>query len=163
MRHRYTEDMSGFIKAFEAAVPQTKESGYVAILYAALLTGMVVAQLFTFEDFIILFQDMFGRSTGMIVAALIVVIEVFALPFLLRIPLSKAFRYFSLGLAGIAAVFWLFVTTWEVIVKPSVTATGLLGTLDPLGPGAWAISFTSALTVLAVWSIWGLLPAHRAK
>ena len=155
--------MSGFIKAYEATTPRTKESGYVAVLYAGLLTIMAAAQLFTFEDFIVLFKDMFGGQFGMVFAASIVVIEVFALPFLLRIPLSKAFRFFSLGLTGLVAAVWLFITSWGVATKSAVDSSGLLGTLDPLGPGLWAIAFSVAVVMLAIWSIWGLWPAQHVK
>lgn len=154
--------MSGFVKAYSAAVPRTKESGQVSLFYAGILTVMSVAQLFTFEDFLVLFNDMFGVN-GSILAALIVVIEVFALPFLLRVPLSKAFRWLSLGFSGLTALIWLVVTSWTAFTKPAVTSTGLLGTLDPLGPGVWAVALSFALGMLATWSIWGLWPLRHKK
>ena len=158
--------MNGFVKAYNPPAPRTKESGYAAILYAALLTGMVAAQLFTFEEFLVLFQGMFariGEPFGMLLATGIVIAEVFALPFLLRIPLSTAFRWVSLTLSVFVSVAWLGVSLWGVVIKPSVESAGLIGTLDPLGPGLWAVSLSIALCMLAAWSLWGLWPLHTKK
>lgn len=153
--------MSGFVKAFVAPAPQTKQAGYIAILYAGLLTVMVAAQLFTFEDFIVLIGDMFRTPNGMVLAALIVVAEVFSLPFLLRMTLSKAFRYLSLGLSALTAGIWLCVTLWGAVTAQTVTSSGLIGTVESMGPGYWAVCFSIALCALATWSVWGLWPSSR--
>lgn len=155
--------MSGLVQAYKATAPRSKESGYVAVLYAAVTTAMVAAQLFTFDDFIILIGDMFTLQSGMVFAASIVIIEVFALPSLLRMSLSKAFRYLSLILSALVAVTWIFITLWGAITKPVVESSGLFGTLDPLGPGYWAVCFSVAFAALAIWSIWGLWPVTRKK
>jgi len=159
-------NMSGFVKAYDAPAPRTKESGFAAILYAGLITIMVAAQLFTFEDFIILFSDLFaaiGEPFGVLLATAIVIGEVFALPFLLRIPLSVGFRWVSLSLSALVAIIWLFVTIWGVATRSVVESAGLIGTLDPVGPGLWAVALSVALCLLATWSVWGLWPKLHKK
>jgi hypothetical protein len=159
----YTKSMIGFAIASPAAAPRTKESAKIAILYAGLLTVMAVAQLFTFEKVIVFFDSLFVPPAGMLIPTLLVVGEVFALPFLLRMSLSVAFRWVSLGLSILVPVGWVSLSIWAANARIMTGTTGLFGTLDPLGYGAWTISFSLALLLLSLWSAWGLWPKPRRK
>jgi len=78
-------------------------------LYAVFLTGMAVTQLATFEEFSGILERQFTLSPdgGIVLAASIVTIEVFALPYVLALPLSRAFRRISAALGLITACLWL--------------------------------------------------------
>lgn len=133
----------------------------MSLFYAVLIVVMVVAQLFTFEAFLELFASFEfpgGRTTGYVLASVLVAAQVFALPFLLRMAMSPAFRMFSLLSAGLVADIWLFTTLWLAIVQPAVTNVGFLGTVVETMPGWWAVFIALAFGVLATWAAWGMWP-----
>ena len=91
--------MSILVKATPAPTARTKETKQMAYLYAGLLVVLAVTQLFTFDEFIELvpaFNLPFGTGFTYALAPLIVATEVFAIPFLLRMQLSVAFRWLSM-------------------------------------------------------------------
>jgi hypothetical protein len=157
--------MSGFVKAYDAPQPRTKLSGYASILYAVLLTVMAVTQLFTFENFIILFDTsgLGGALQGSTIAALIVVGEVFALPSLLRVPLSRAFRFLSMSLALLVGLVWVYITATNVFADHAISASGLFGTFDPISSSFVALLYALCLLALAIWSAIGLRPQVGTK
>lgn len=156
--------MTWFVQATPAPAPRSKDSGRIAVLYAIILVGFALAQLFTFDGFKTLVQD-FGLPVGDVwtaaLAPLIIVCEVFALPFLLRMPLSPAFRWLSMILGWLVAFVWFGISTWLVLSDASVSTVGFSGTVGELTPGWWAMCVSLALGVLATWSSWGLWPSVR--
>lgn len=156
--------MSIFAKSTPALEPRTANSVSISILYAVILVSFAVTQLFTFEAFLVYMLSLnlpFSENINYAFAPLLIVAEVFALPFLLRMRLSWAFRYFSLGLGCVAAVLWLFLSSWIVLAGAPVDSVGFFGTLVSLTPGWWAIFISLSLVVLAAWSAWGLWPSKR--
>ena len=156
--------MSLFAHTTAAPKPRTINSFKVAILYAVILTGIAVIQLFKFEDFILYIQSInlpLGSSANYAFLPLMIVAEVFALPFLLRMDLSPAFRYVSLFLALLAAALWIFLTCWVVLSGAPVGTIEFSGTSVSFLPGFYAISISLALGVLAIWASWGLWPGKR--
>jgi hypothetical protein len=154
--------MSFFRTPTAAPVPKSKNTATISLFYAVLLVVMVIAQLFTFESFLALFAAFElpgGQATGYAVAALLVASQVFALPFLLRMALSPAFRMFSLLSAGLVADIWLFITLWLAIVQPVVSNVGFLGTIVDVIPGWWAVCLALAFGILALWAAWGMWPS----
>lgn len=134
-------------------------------LYAALLVIMVVAQLFTFEAFLELFATFelpWGTPFAYTLASVLIAAQVFALPFLLRMTISPAFRWFSLMCAGLVADIWLFVTIWLAIFVPPVSSVGFLGTVVNLEPGLWALFVAVMFGILAIWAAWGLWPLKKS-
>jgi len=143
---------------------KTKESKKISIFYAAILIVLAVTQLFTFEEFIEVFANMNlpgGGATGYVVASLIVFAEVFAIPFLLRMYLSTAFRVVSMVLGWLVAALWFCVSLWIVTTAVPVSTIGLLGTVVDVMPGLWAILISACFGILAGWSSWGLWPFRR--
>lgn len=138
----------------------------MALLYAILLIVMAVAQLFTFEEFIELITSfnlpLASGALVFVIPPLLVVSEVFALPFLLRMPLSRAFRWLSMILGWLAAFLWVFITGWVVLTAQPVEAIGFVGTVAPLTPGWWAVLISIAFGILAAWASWGMWP-RRGK
>lgn len=162
----YTWAMSIFVKAVAAPSARSDAAKQVAVAYAALLAVMAVAQLFTFETLPALFES-FGLPVGepFVVAlpAIVVALEVLALPFLLRMVLSPAFRVLSMGAGWLVALFWIFTASWVVAVQPLAETVGFLGTVVSLIPGVWAIGFSCLMGLASAWASWGLWPHASAK
>ncbi len=158
--------MSIFAKQTPAPAPRSKDVPKIALLFAAILLVMAVTQLFTFDKFLLLIQS-FALPVSMqlnyVLAALIVTFEVFSLPFLLRMPLSTAFRWVSMVSSWLISLIWLKLTLWVVLTEQPVDTVGFLGTLVGLMPGWWAIFVSVALVILAGWASWGLWPGKRKK
>ena len=162
----YTASMTFFRKPTPAPKPQSKESVSMSNLYAGLIVVMVVAQLFSFEAFLELFASFElpgGTPFAYALASTLIAAQVFALPFLLRMATSPAFRWFSLFSAGLVADIWLFVTIWLAIFTPSVATVGFLGTLVNLEPGIWSLFIAIAFGILAIWAAWGLWPLQTKR
>ena len=158
--------MSVFAKATEAPEPKSQDVKRIAVFYALLLLIFALAQLFTFDKLLVLIGEFGlpgGAGTAYLIGSLLVVSEVFALPFLLRMPLSPLFRWFSMFLSLLAAGLWIFLTTWLVLTDSLVVTVGFLGTLVNVMPGWWAVLVSVALGILAVWASWGMWPATRKK
>lgn len=153
--------MSIFAKSSLAPVSRTPESSKIALLLAALIVVMVVAQLFTFDTFIELVESFslpLGDTLAGAVAPVLVAAELFALPFLLRMPLSIAFRWVSLGCVWLVPLIWFGITTWLASTYQPVETVGFLGTIGTLTPGWWAVGVSFSLGILAAWASWGLWP-----
>lgn len=157
--------MSFFRTPTPAPTPRTKDAGRVALFYAIILIIFILAQLFTYDKFLpllVTFDLPGGLQTAYILGALLVTAEVFALPFLLRMPLSRLFRWLSLLCGWDVAIIWIFLTSWLVITDTPVESVGFLGTLVGLLPGWWAIFVSISLLILAAWASWGMWPGRAA-
>lgn len=157
--------MSLLPKPTPAAPAPSKSIVQITVFYAVVLTVFAVAQLYSFDEFI----EYIGSSELALPSAIatlfvpvLIVAEVFALPFLLRMSVSPAFRWFSMGFALLAPVLLVFISSWIVFGRYDVPTVGFLGTAVDLIPGAWAVCMSAALVVLGVWSVWGLWPG-KAK
>lgn len=158
--------MSILVKAIPAPKARTDETKVVSILYAIILVIMAVAQLFTFEEFLVHIQQLglpLSETASYILGPVIVASEVFAIPFLLRMTLSPAFRYVSMFLGWFVAAIWLYVSFWLASTHSQLDTVGFLGTVGNLTPGWWAVFMSIALAILAAWSTWGLWPGKRTK
>ena len=134
--------MSFFVKTTPAPEPRISQITHISLLYAVILVAMAVAQLFTFDEFIELIYS-FNLPVSLVVAsslpAIIVASEVFALPFLLRMRTSTAFRWLSMFLGWTVAVIWLWISLSTVDGYPVITTVGFLGTAVELATGWWAV------------------------
>lgn len=153
--------MSIFVKATSAPKPRTRDAQKVAYFYAFILIVFVLAQLYTFDDFLRLVES-FGLPGGIAVAHLlggiIVACELLALPFLLRMSLSPLMRAISMGLGWLVPLIWIKLSFWLVLTVNAVPNIGFLGTKVSLMPGWWAVFFCIAIGILAAWASWGLWP-----
>lgn len=158
--------MSFFRKPQPAPKPRSPQGPAIAVLYAAILVIMVVAQLFTFEAFLQLFASFGfpgGIGTGYVIAALLVTSEVLAIPFLLRMSLSPAFRVFSMLLAGLVADIWLVVTIWTALMTNPPENVGFFGTIIDIQAGMGPIFLAVALGILAIWATYELWPLAKTS
>src|SRR5680860_526352 len=95
----YTICMSIFVKAIPARKPRTSDSQMVTYMYAVILVLFALAQLYTFDEFLILMESFMlpgGVPVSHLMAGVIVASEVLALPFLLGLKLSKLMRVISM-------------------------------------------------------------------
>jgi len=162
----YTDIMNILTKATSAKKPKTKESQNIAYMYAAILVIFALAQLFTFEKFLVLLESFWfpgGKPVAYLLGSLIVVCEVMALPFLLRLKLSPLMRITSMVLGWLVPIIWLFLTLWLLFTVNSVSNIGFLGTSVKLLPGWWAVFVCIAVGILAIWASWGLWPCAKQK
>lgn len=158
--------MSIFAKVTSPPVARTQNTKQITIFYAGLLTVFLVAQLFTFDSFIELIPSLnlpLNGAWAYVVAPLIVASEVFALPYLLRMNLSVAFRWVSMALGLLVPVLWFFICLWVVLTQPDAESVGFLGTVVAMVPGWWAVMASVALGILGVWAAWGLWPGKRSS
>lgn len=158
--------MTFFVQASAALPPRTKEAKQISLMYAAVLVIFVVAQLFTYDEFIELvvgFGLPFSEGFVRVLVPVLISAELFALPFLLRMRLSIAFRWVSMVLGWLVAASWLFITSWLAVTMQPAETIGFLGTAVDLVPGWWAVFISLALCIMALWSSWGLWPGRRVK
>jgi hypothetical protein len=158
----YTTSMSFFVTATEAEQPKSKNVQIAGVVLAALLTIMLVGQLFTYEKFAEVIQG-FGFFSGSditsIIAALIVTFELAALPFLLRMRLSPLARIVSMVVGWTVLLFWLGISFWLNITLSLSPNSGVLGDTIKLPVGWWMVTFFVALSVLDLWVSYGVWPA----
>lgn len=158
--------MSLFVKAHAAGKPRSKDASYVAIGYAGVLAILALCQLFTFDRFPLIIADLNlpgGTAFSYVLPSLIVVAEIFAIPFLLRMKLSNAMRYVCMVLGWLVAGWWLFVAIWLEFVTKGLSNSGILSDTVAVQPGWWMIWAALALVVIAAWASWGLWPGNKAK
>jgi hypothetical protein len=158
--------MSLFVRATAPPQVKTGRVKQVALLYAIILTAMALAQLYTFEEFIELtttFQLPLPETLVYLVAPLLIICEVLALPFLLRMYLSPAFRVISMVCSWLVSLKWLCITIWVVTSAQQVTTIGFLSTIGDLTPGWWAVLVSVSFGILAAWVSWGMWPFSLRK
>jgi hypothetical protein len=156
--------MSIFVKATPAKVPRTPDTLKIAYFYAFILIIFVLTQLFTYDDFLKLLESFLlpgGIPTAHVVGAIIVISELFALPFLLQMSLSPLMRVISMVLGWVVPVIWLKLSLWLIFTTSTIINIGYFGTVFNLVPGWWAVFFSIALGILSIWSSWGLWPGKR--
>ena len=157
--------MSIFAEAVDAKKPRSPQSVAMARLLAGLFVVMATAQLFEFDGFLALLSTFNLPVSGLsayLLGGVIVVGEVFSLPFLLRLPLSRAFRWVSMVCTWLVSGLWVALSLWLMVAQPAVESTGMLGTIQ-LIPGWWAVLVSLAFGILAAWASWGMWPGRRRR
>lgn len=158
--------MKFFVLASDAPTAKSKESVKVALIVAGIFVVLAVAQLFTFEKFAPLITSYGiygGEPVTQLIGSVIVVLEVAALPFLLRMRLGLLSRFVSM-VSGWLAAASLF--TAQLLLNgyvPESTNSGLLGATVDIPLGWWSVALTAGLGVLIAWASWGLWPRRTAR
>lgn len=158
--------MSGFPKPIAAPEPKTKDAAVVAKVYAAILVVMVLLQLFSFPDFVSIFYGFSlpgGHAFAVALAGIVAMAEVFAVPFLLGMRLSVAFRAFSMFLGWLVPAIWLFVLVSVLSSTNAVANSGILGSKVTVAPSLGLVFLVLALALLAAWASWGLWPLRHTR
>lgn len=158
----YTGSMRKII-AKPADEPRSVVVRNAAWVYAGVLVVMVVAQLFAFEKFVPLMDDYWlpgGHGTATLVASSLVFIEVFALPFLLRMYVSDGMRWFSLACSVLVPLVWLRLALYSTFAQESLKNGGLLGTKVAVGTDVQLL-VASLLLAVSLYVVHGLWPASK--
>ncbi len=159
----YTTSMSLFVSATPPPRVKTTNIHAIRLLFAGAIAVSALLQLFAFEDFPErLITVGITPSLAPLLATSLVVSEVFALPFILRLRLSPAFRAFSMVVGWVAVLKLLGVAVLENIYLPD-GLDALFGATLPLPVGMWTICAVLALCVLAGWTSWGMWPFAPKK
>lgn len=126
--------------------------GYIA---AAIMIVFVLIHLIRIDTFIpeISYALPVSQNTASFLALLIITSEIFAVPFLLRMPLSPLARFCSGLLVILAPLSWLLVAVWNYGVPVS---TAQLGEFYSLPSGAVLIGFNVLWLALNYVTIWAL-------
>jgi hypothetical protein len=157
----YTASMSVFVQATQAPKPKTKDIRTVGVALAGVFVVLAVAQLFTFEKFADVISAMWlpgGDGLSSVRAALIVALEVGAVPFLLAMRLSPAMRVVSMLSGWCAIAAWFVATIYQNFSTNVIVNSGLLGATVKLPVGWWNTLFVVAVGILAAWAAWGMWP-----
>jgi hypothetical protein len=158
--------MSIFVTPTAAPAPKTDNIRTVSIVLAVLFTGMAVAQLFTYETFPSVLTALWlpgGSSFAHIMAALVVIFEIFALPFLLFMRLSPAMRVLSMVSGWLVVAVWLTLSVWENVMVEIAGNSWLLGDTIHLPVGWWSVLWGIAVGMLVGWASWGMWPLKKHK
>lgn len=159
-------NMDKHIKAAGANPPREKNYVYVAWVYAAILVVMVFVQLFAFEEFVPLIRNYWLESPLILttlVACVIVFMEIFALPFLLRMKLSPLMRWFSMACGVLVAIGWFKFGLISAWYGYAIENSGLLGSKLVVPAGGTLMLIGLGLLLLAGLSAYGLWPHAAAK
>jgi hypothetical protein len=155
--------MSLFVSSTAPPRVKTKNIQSISILYASTLVLVALLQLFHFEEFPGRLEDVgITSSLAPLLATFIVVAEVLALPFALRMHLSPAFRIVSMVVGWLVCIKLLAVAIIENVASPG-GYDAVFGATLPLPIGGWTICATLALCVLAGWTAWGMWPFKVKK
>jgi hypothetical protein len=162
----YTADMELFVQAVAPSRPKTKNIRTVGVALAGVFVVMAVAQLFTYEEFPGVIAAMWlpwGEDVASVRAALIVVLEVAAVPFLLAMRLSPAMRFLSMISGWLVVAAWFAASVLQNMSSGVIANSGFLGAAVKLPVGWWNILFCLALGVLATWAAWGMWPLKKRR
>lgn len=157
--------MKFFVQSSVAPPAKTKESAKIALFVAVIYVALAVSQLFTFEKFgplVTSFGVPGGEPVGQLIVSILVVLEVAALPFLLRMRLGQLSRIISM-VSGWVTVGVLF--TSQILLNmyaPGASSNGLLGATITVPVGWWSVALAAALGVLVAWAAWGLWPRRKS-
>ena len=157
--------MTFFVKATSAPKPKTDTVRSISLGLAGIFILLAVAQLFTFEKYPSVISNMWlygGDAFAPVWAAVIVTLEVTAVPFLLMMRLSPAARFVSMVAGWLSIILWLGIFIWQNIEYAVIANNGILGATLRIPAGWWSVLFWIALGVLAAWSAWGMWPVKRA-
>lgn len=146
-----------FKKVIAEKAPKVKNKWAVqlGVVGAALMAGFALLQLFRFDKFLpeLNAQLPGGHGFAIFVGVVVVVAEIFAIPFLLRMKLSRLARFCSGLLVFVPAWIWLIVAIWST--GTSVVAVQF-STYFPLDSGVWLIVFNTLWLAFNFWLAWQL-------
>jgi hypothetical protein len=156
--------MTVFVKATMPSLPKKPWAMKAALVYSGILVVLAVTQLFSFDQFLVVVRDfalLGGKPGAYFLATVIVIAEVFALPFLLRMQVSVAMRYLSMAMGWLVALLWLGITAWLVATGSNVTNIGVFGDVVSFAPGWLSVLCGLGLSALSAVVSWGMWPASR--
>lgn len=152
-------DILGVMKiSFPVAIEPPKPRKRHGILFgwvaAIIMIGFALVHLFRIDTFVPELNLVFQNSTlTMWVASLLVIMEVFAIPFLLRIRMSRLAQYVSGAFAIVVPLIWTLITIWTF---GSDVSTAQLGEFVNLQSG-WILLVANIIWLkFSYYTVWAL-------
>lgn len=148
---------------------------FQALGLAFVYVTMTILQLFTFENFVDVttaFGLPGGKVSAGIVAFLLPITQIAALPYLLSMKLHPVIYRISRVCVLVAAALWLFIALWTNLTGNTSDNLGIFGATLPTANQWWSVCFVGMLT-WAAWLMYGarvrrtrsavarVRPAHR--
>ncbi len=146
-------------KASEPRVPRMQWAIPVTLGYAAILVAMSLLQLFGLEEFMPIIQNYWlpgGASVAAVVGSVIIVMQVFSLPFLLRMPLSRLMRLLSAGLSVAVPLVWLALAVYAQVNGYVLENSGMLGEKIAVPTGLAQLALSGVLLAWSLLAVYGL-------
>lgn len=142
-----------FATAQEAIIPKQLSVKLVSLILAFLIVIAALLQLFSFEDYPAIVESyiepLFGvAGLGLPLAALIVALEILAIPHLLWMKLSPLMYYVSKVSCWTVLVYWFFVGVWQVAGDLVNNSAGLFGPKILVPQGWWLVGYSLILIVM---------------
>ncbi|MDR0955575.1 MAG: hypothetical protein LBM73_00435 [Candidatus Nomurabacteria bacterium] len=137
-----------------APKPRSKWAPRLGLIAAAIMIVMALLQLFRFDKFLpeLNAQLPGGRGFADFVAIAVVLCEIYSLPFLFRLKLSRLARLCSGVVSFLPPWIWLIVTIWTT--GSGATAVEF-SSYFPLATAAWTILFN------VIWLIFSFVVAWQ--
>lgn len=155
-----------FARATRVKPPQRLSVWAAALYLAFFFVITALSQLFVFETFSDIIatyglpvDDVFNK----VAAAVIVMLEVFAIPFLLMMRLSLLMRLVSMISGWLVLLSWLAVGIWQSTVSFYIPNAGLFGSEISLPQGWWLVFYMAALITLSIYVSYHLWPLNRQR
>ena len=156
----YNRAMKFFVKSRSAPKFRFKNADYMGLGLAAVFTVFSVAQLFTFEDFMVTIQGSLSPVSGILAAlapSIIVTSGVVFLPFLLRMKLSPAFRWLSMLMGWFASAGWVILAIRSFYM---VSRFALMGDVVSISGGVPSLVAALLITLCVAVVSYGLWPGR---
>lgn len=125
---------------------------------AFILCLMAVAQLLDFEEFanIVFEYGVSGQAGSVALAVCIIGLEIFALPYLLGLKLSRLASELSSLFVVLAPLAWVILIGQEVVSGDKISISGLLGGYVDIPVGVASFAMVIILFAMALWSLFKL-------
>jgi hypothetical protein len=145
---------------------RSKDAPIIGLFYAFVIVVLAVAQLYSFDDFIGVVQSFAlpgGAGFVGFLAAYIVVNEVFSLPFLLRMKVSRLMRAASMLSVAMVGLIWTGISVWLVVGHSVAANVGYLGGVVSVPVDGRAVLVGVEMCLLSGWMIWRMWPFGGRK
>lgn len=127
------------------------------------VTGMAVAQMVSFEEFVRALEGYkFAGETGSVALAIaLIALEIFSVPFLFRLTMSPLARMFSALFTVLLPCVWVVLLASVLLRDVSVANAGLFGGFMEVQVSALILTLAVAWMTVVGWSF-GPLGGHKA-
>lgn len=150
------------VKAYPA--PQVgRQAKYVSYVLGIGAAGLAVAQMVSFEEFVAALQDyqLAPYIWTVVLGLLLISLEVFAVPFLLRLSLSRLAWACSAVCALLLPLAWTLMTVVALVLNHSVPNAGYVGGFIKLPVGGLVLVL-NLVWLTATWVGFGRLGGRAA-
>lgn len=131
---------------------------YISYGLGLWVAALAAAQMVSFEEFVEAFRryELGGEAFTVAVAVSIIALEVFAVPFLLRLSLSRAARFVSAWFALLIPYAWTALTVHAFLINATAKNAGYFGGFLQFRVGALALTLDLLWMIVTAFSFGAL-------